>query len=89
LSLGSIGDLSATSTDITNNSWQDGKSATTDDFISIDPSALKGPRQSDGSLPDIEYLRLAPGSDLRDAGADIGLPYAGSAPDIGPFESDE
>ncbi|HEY6727696.1 MAG TPA: hypothetical protein VI197_26860 [Polyangiaceae bacterium] len=89
LSLGSIGDLSASSTDITNNSWQDARAATADDFVSIDPSALKGPRKSDGSLPDIDYLRLTPSSDLRNSGVDIGLPYAGSAPDIGPFESDD
>lgn len=89
LSLGTNGDLSATSTDITNNSWQDGRAATTDDFVSIDPSVLKGPRQSDGSLPEIDYLKLAPASDLRNAGVDVGLPYYGSAPDIGPSESAE
>ena len=89
LSLGTNGDLSATSTDITNNSWQDGRAATADDFVSIDASVLTGPRKSDGSLPDIDYLRLAPGSDLLNAGVDLGLPYSGAAPDIGPFESDE
>jgi hypothetical protein len=26
---------------------------------------------------------------LRNAGIDLGLPYEGSAPDLGPFESDE
>jgi len=89
VSLGTNGDLSASSTDITNNSWQDGRAATADDFVSIDASALKGPRKSDGSLPDIDYLRLAPGSDLVNAGVDLGLPYSGAAPDIGPFESEE
>lgn len=89
LSLGTNGSLSATSTDITNNSWQDGRAASADDFVSIDPSALKGPRKSDGSLPDIDYLKLVPTSDLRNAGVDVGLPYTGSAPDIGPFESAE
>ena len=59
------------------------------DFVSIDASALKGPRKSDGSLPDIDYLRLESGSDLVNAGVDLGLPYTGAAPDIGPFESDE
>ena len=88
-SLGSNGELNATSTDIASNSWQDGLSATADDFISVDTALLKSPRQSDGSLPDIDYLRLVPGSDLGNAGVDVGLPYNGSAPDIGPFESDE
>jgi hypothetical protein len=38
-------------------------------------------------LPDIDYLKLVPGSDLRNAGVDLGLPYSGSAPDLGVFES--
>jgi hypothetical protein len=89
ISLGNRGEQSATTTDVTDNSWQDGREATAGDFISIDPSPLKGPRKSDGSLPDIDYLRLAPDSDLRNAGIDLGLPYQGEAPDLGPFESDE
>ena len=89
ISLGNSGALNATSTDITNNSWEGGLSATNDDFASVDASLLKAPRQSDGSLPDVDYLRLVSGSDLRNAGVDVGLPYHGSAPDIGPFESDD
>lgn len=89
ISLGTNGELAASSTDITSNSWQDGLSATSDDFVSVDTSLLKGPRKSDGSLPDIDYLKLVPGSDLRNAGEDVGLPFNGSAPDLGPFESDE
>jgi hypothetical protein len=38
-------------------------------------------------LPDITYLRLVSGSNLRNAGVDLGLPYDGSAPDLGAFES--
>ncbi len=87
ISVGTNGELSATSTDITNNSWQDGRAATSADFVSLDPSELKGPRKADGSLPDVGYLHLTAGSDLGDAGVDVGLPYNGSAPDIGPFES--
>jgi hypothetical protein len=89
ISLGSNGELNATSTDIAGNSWQDGLSATVGDFVSVDTALLKSPRQSDGRLPDIDYLRLVPGSDLRNAGVDVGVPYNGPAPDIGPFESDE
>ncbi len=89
VSLGTNGSLSATRTDIANNSWQNGLSATNDDFVSVDVSQLKAPRKSDGSLPDIDYLKLTPGSDLRNAGVDVGLPFAGSAPDLGPFESDQ
>ena len=50
---------------------------------------LKSARKSDGSLPDIDYFKLVPASDLRNAGIDLGLPYNGSAPDLGPFESVE
>ena len=53
------------------------------DFISLDASQLKYPRKPDGSLPDITFLKLAAGSDLIDAGIDVGLPYSGSAPDLG------
>jgi hypothetical protein len=49
---------------------------------------LTAARQSDGSLPDIgDNYKLAKGSDLVDAGTDVGLPYNGSAPDLGAFES--
>jgi hypothetical protein len=34
-------------------------------------------------LPAIDFLRLAPGSHLIDAGVNVGLPFNGSAPDLG------
>jgi len=73
-------------TDITNNSWQDGLSATIDDFMSINMDLLLSPRSEDGSLPNIDYLFLKSTSDLIDKGIDVGLPFNGSAPDIGVFE---
>lgn len=85
-SVGSLGGLSATRTDITNNSWQNGLSATNADYESIDTALLKSARKGDGSLPDIDYFKLVSTSDLRNAGRDVGLPYSGSAPEIGPFE---
>ena len=45
------------------------------------------PRQPNGDLPDIAFAKLAPGSDLINAGVDAGLPYNGSAPDLGAFET--
>ena len=45
------------------------------------------PRQADGSLPDLPLLHLATGSDLVDAGVDVGYPFSGAAPDLGAFES--
>lgn len=57
-----------------------------DDFISIDPTGLDGPRAGDGGLPDLPFLRLAAGSDLIDAGVDVGDAFSGAAPDLGAFE---
>jgi hypothetical protein len=45
------------------------------------------PRLADGSLPFLDFLRLAPGSHLIDAGVDVGLPYNGVAPDLGWLET--
>jgi Right handed beta helix region len=89
ISLGTNGQLNATVTSILNNSWQNGRAASNADFVSVDMSQLKAPRKSDGSLPDLDYLKLVTGSDLRNAGVDVGLKYSGSAPDLGPFESAE
>jgi len=46
-----------------------------------------GPRSPDGSLPILEFLRLRDGSQLIDRGTDVGLPYNGSAPDLGAYEN--
>lgn len=78
--------LNATSKDITNNSWQEGLSATTTDFVSVNIDLLTSPRNTDGSLPNIDFLRLNSTSDLIDKGVDVGLPFYGSAPDLGVFE---
>lgn len=68
------------------NTWNAGFAASSRDFASFDSSVVDGPRQSDGSLPDIEFMHLAEGSDLIDAGAFVGLEYQGPAPDLGAFE---
>ncbi|MBN2215430.1 MAG: right-handed parallel beta-helix repeat-containing protein [Bacteroidales bacterium] len=70
------------------NSWMSPFVVTGEDFLSIDDISAYGPRKEDGSLPDIAYMHLAPGSDLIDAGVDVGLPFAGSLPDLGCFEAD-
>jgi hypothetical protein len=69
------------------NSWNGGVTVTSADFMSIDGSELLLPRKEDGSLPDIKFLKLNTGSDLIGAGIDVGLPYFGYHPDLGPFES--
>jgi hypothetical protein len=73
----------------TTNGWMSPFSTTSADFVSIDPNLAYGPRNADGSLPKIAFMRLAPGSDLIDGGtidANLPLPYNGSAPDLGAFE---
>lgn len=69
------------------NSWLAPFYVTSADFISLDTTGVSAPRKADGSLPDIEFLHLASGSDLIDAGTNIGLKYFGQAPDLGAFES--
>jgi len=70
------------------NSWNKslGVEITKEDFLSLDDSAIKGPRNPDGSLPASDFLKLAAGSDAIDAGTNIGLPFKADAPDLGAFE---
>jgi parallel beta-helix repeat protein len=67
------------------NSWNTppGVTITDADFISVDSTGISEPRKADGSLPDLNFLKLAGTSDLIDAGMDVGLPYYGPAPDLG------
>jgi hypothetical protein len=44
-------------------------------------------RLADGSLPIIDFMRLASTSHLIDLGVDVGLPFNGSAPDLGWLET--
>ena len=70
-----------------NNSWDDGLVVTEADFLSLDDTAMNGPRNPDGSLPQTDFLKLAPASDLIDRGVNVGLPFNGIAPDMGAFET--
>jgi hypothetical protein len=67
-------------------SWMSPFDVNSADFASIDPNAAYGPRNADGSLPDISFMRLASTSDLIDGGTDVELPFYGDAPDLGAFE---
>jgi hypothetical protein len=69
------------------NSWQSPFVVNKHDFISIDTLGVRGSRNADGSLPDINFLHLVEGSDLIDAGTNVGLPFNGTAPDLGAFET--
>jgi hypothetical protein len=63
-------------------------SAATSNFVSVDPASAKGPRKTDGSLPDITFMYLTTGSAFIDAGTVIDdVTYNGSKPDLGCFET--
>lgn len=71
---------------VTNDSWLTGFSVSASDFVSLDTMGLRGARKSDGSLPDVTFGHLASTSAFINAGVNVGLPYVGSAPDLGCFE---
>jgi hypothetical protein len=54
--------------------------------VSIESSGALGPRAADGSMPNVDFLQLAAGSQMIDKGTDVGLPYLGAAPDLGAYE---
>ncbi len=56
------------------------------DFVSADSSLAKLPRNADGSLQVSDLYRLKETSGLINKGQDVGIPFYGSAPDLGPFE---
>lgn len=81
------------------NAWDLGITPSAGDFRSItDPSLtvtgqpleevspMFGPRKADGSLPDVDFLKLAPGSALIDKGTEVELSFTGDAPDLGADE---
>ena len=70
----------------TNNTWNS-LVATNADFVSTDETQLLRARKSDGSLPDITFMNLVSTSKLINAGVNVGLPYSGSAPDVGAIET--
>ena len=71
----------------TNNSWQiSGLTVSNADFLSVDSVGLRNPRNADGSLPSINFMKLAATSAMVDAGTNVGLAYNGAAPDLGAFE---
>jgi len=77
------------------NTWTDGVSLTVSDadFVLVDSAQcvtqMSASRQVGGALPEITAFKLASGSDLIDAGVDVGLPYNGSGVDIGYAEYGE
>jgi hypothetical protein len=82
---GRVADI-LTGSDESNNSWN-GLSVSEADFLSVDDSVAVGDRQPDGSLPATDFLHLKPSSALVDKGKDVGLPFLGTAPDLGAYEA--
>jgi hypothetical protein len=72
--------------DMKNNTWDLNITPANTDFASVSDTGWMGPRNPDGSLPDLPFLKLRSGSQLIDKGATIGLPYSGDAPDLGAYE---
>jgi hypothetical protein len=70
------------------NSWQ-GFTVTDSDFISLDTALATIPRDANDKIPHTDFLRLASGSLLINAGVNVGLPFNGSAPDLGAFETED
>jgi len=69
------------------NTWNSGFACSAADFQSLDTTLILAPRNGNGDLPDNDFMRLAEGSTLIDAGIDINLGYNGNAPDLGCYES--
>lgn len=72
--------------DAANNTWNLSVTVTAADFVSTDTLGAGGPRRMDGGLPNLGFMKLKAGSDLIDKGADVGLAYVGSLPDLGAYE---
>ena len=74
------------------NTWDGAVTVNNSDFASVDPTGSDGARQTDGSLPVLNFMRLVTGSDLINAGTQTGLPsgvtFLGSNPDMGCFEKE-
>jgi hypothetical protein len=81
------------------NTWDLNITPAAKDFLSVsDPSmtvtdasvettaGALGPRQANGSLPNVIFLKLVAGSQLIDKGTDVQLPFTGIAPDLGAYE---
>ena len=54
--------------------------------VAIESSGALGPRSADGSMPAVDFLKLAAASRMIDKGTNVGLPFVGAAPDLGAYE---
>lgn len=78
---------SAIPSGVTNDTWNLPVTVSDADFLSVSSIGADGARQADGSLPNLNFMKLAATSDLINKGVNVGLPFNGSAPDLGAYES--
>jgi len=76
----------AATNDITFNYFTLPVTVSANDFITLNTSLLTAPRQTNGDLPYIDFMRLTNTSDCIDAGTNRGFAFYGAAPDLGAFE---
>jgi hypothetical protein len=71
------------------NTWQVLASVNTNDFLNTDSpyTWAMAPRRDDGGLPENPFLRPVPTGRLVDKGVTNGIPFVGSAPDLGAYET--
>jgi hypothetical protein len=82
-----LSDINEEACDLSNNYFQLKIDVSSKDFINLNEINLTDDRGADGSLPEIDFLRLSANSELIDAGIDIGFSFEGLSPDLGCFES--
>ncbi len=82
-----VANLDNSKCDVTFNFFTLPVTVATNDFLTLDESLLTVPRQADGSLPCVNFLRLTNTSDCINIGTNLGFPFYGAAPDLGAFES--
>ena len=69
-----------------NNIFNSDARITSTDYVSLDWNQLDNARKPGGWLPDITFGHPVQTSEVINAGKYVGIPYSGSAPDIGAFE---
>lgn len=68
------------------NTWDLGITPADSDFAGVSDAGFMGPRQADGSLPALNFMKLSASSKLIDKGTNVSLPFVGTAPDLGAYE---
>ncbi|WP_437611518.1 right-handed parallel beta-helix repeat-containing protein [Sorangium sp. So ce834] len=69
------------------NTWDLNITEASSAFESTSDAGCTGPREADGSIPSAcVFMKLKAESALIDKGTDVGLPFVGSAPDLGAYE---